>query len=287
MSAPRAQTKTRRMMTLKTLILVAGMGGLSACLPGSPPELPASETGPATGATQNDGKLPVTLYEKMFAASNLNTQNMGWRFSYLSVQRDGSLNFTNGAAQIMIDKLPSGQAGDLKLEILEAGTVRYEGILRNQVLNAGTNNLTITLVPVGGTADVLIQINIGNGSPQNPISTPVPSPTPMASPVPGPTPIAAPNTTPGTTVTPGMGLTWSKDIKKIMDRACVECHAAGGRSPNLSTWPLGTAEATSAIIDRVIAVSGVGGTMPPAPRDKISAAELDLIRKWKAEGLKP
>jgi hypothetical protein len=291
MTALRMKSTTSARMLMTLSLLGAAVGALSGCIPATPPQLPATQVGGEGGVDENEGKVPVTLYEKAFAANNLNTQNMGWKFSYLSVQREGTLNFTNGRAEILIDKLPKGQAGDLKLEILEAGVVRYEGILRNQVLSAGTNNLTINLVPVGGTAELMIQITVGdgNGTPQvpAPITSPVPGPSPGVSPiVTGPGVLPSPNTTTNPAPNTSLGLTWSKDVKKIIDRSCVECHGAGGRAPNLATWPFGTTEASAAIVDRVIAVS-VGGTMPPAPRDRLSAAEIDTIRRWKSEGMKP
>jgi hypothetical protein len=293
MTALRMKSKTSARMLVTLSLMGVALGALSGCIPATPPQLPATQVGGESGVDENEGKVPVTLYEKAFAANNLNTQNMGWKFSYLNVVREGTLNFTNGRAEILIDKLPKGQAGDLKLEILEASLVRYEGILRNQVLNAGTNDLTINLVPVGGTAELMIQITVGqsNGTPQvpAPITSPVPSPgpSPGVSPiVTGPGALPSPNTTPNPAPNTTLGLTWSKDVKKIIDRSCVECHSTGGRSPNLAAWPFGTSEASAAIVDRVIAVS-VGGTMPPAPRDRLSAAEIDTIRRWKAEGLKP
>lgn len=83
------------------------------------------------------------------------------------------------------------------------------------------------------------------------------------------------------------GLQFARDIRPITERYCTECHHAGGKSPDLVQFPLvvGTMADQAAAVDRVIAT--MGGSMPPAPRDRVPADAIDKIRKWKADGMQP
>jgi hypothetical protein len=79
------------------------------------------------------------------------------------------------------------------------------------------------------------------------------------------------------------GLTYSMDIKPIMDRACVDCHSPGG---NASFWPLTTYTEVlaqeSSILDRISRPNGSSGAMPPS--GQLEKCEIDRINMWFADG---
>lgn len=82
---------------------------------------------------------------------------------------------------------------------------------------------------------------------------------------------------------PANALRFSVDIKPIFERHCTECHH-DGRSLNFTAMPLSDAgpELTSDLI-----LNAVMSRMPPAPRDRMSQAEIDQIRLWKMQGHLP
>ena len=251
---------------------------LSACVAPEAPPAPADRRIPGSNDTGRTGdstsRLPISLSERELRSYNLDTASLSYKFSYMTVVREGAIVFTNEVAKIEIDKLPSGQTGDLKLDVLESGVVKLSGVLPAQKLVPGANQLRLVLKPVGipGTADLVLSINIEG-------STPNPTPTPS--------PQTTPNPTPQPTPAPGR-LTYTRDIKAILDRACAECHTPGARSPNLASFPFSTVSEAqnAAIVDRIIAVSsGANRTMPPAPRDPLTAAEVETLTRWKNTGM--
>lgn len=77
-------------------------------------------------------------------------------------------------------------------------------------------------------------------------------------------------------------LQFARDILPILERHCTECHHQGRISDftDLSTWtdPVRT-------VERILAAAET--IMPPSPREKLSADELDLIRLWRDQGMNP
>lgn len=85
-------------------------------------------------------------------------------------------------------------------------------------------------------------------------------------------------------------LTYATDVKPLLDRSCVECHHEGARRPNLTRFPFTTsvAEDQAAIVRRILLKVKVDApTMPPGPRPKLTANEVQLIGLWLEQGLKP
>ncbi len=82
---------------------------------------------------------------------------------------------------------------------------------------------------------------------------------------------------------PAGTLSFATDVLPILERHCTECHDAG-RAFNFTTLPLSPLGAGQTV-DVMLAFAAT--SMPPAPRDRVPAAELDVIRQWKAQGLHP
>lgn len=85
-------------------------------------------------------------------------------------------------------------------------------------------------------------------------------------------------------------VTYSEDVKPILDNACVECHHTGGRSPDLSALPFVSArgEDEEAIVTRILNfVSETEPRMPPGRRTKLTATQVNMIRTWQEQGRQP
>lgn len=78
-------------------------------------------------------------------------------------------------------------------------------------------------------------------------------------------------------------LTFSRDVRPILETHCTECHDQG-RAFNFTSLPLSPAGA-SVTVDLILAAAT--SAMPPAPRDRMPAMDLDTIRLWKEQGLYP
>jgi len=97
--------------------------------------------------------------------------------------------------------------------------------------------------------------------------------------------------TPPETVTPPVTdpsiITYTKDVKSIIDANCIGCHKSGGAA---SFRPLTTyaevkdAVQTAQLLDRIQLQNGQQGLMPKTGR--MSQANIDLILKWNTDGLK-
>lgn len=101
------------------------------------------------------------------------------------------------------------------------------------------------------------------------------------------TPTTPTTPTPTTPTTPTTGLTYSKDIKAIIDGNCVSCHQSG-RSASfrpLTTYAqVKAAVETAGLLNRIQLQSGQQGLMPQGGR--MSQTNIDLIVKWNTDGLK-
>jgi hypothetical protein len=78
-------------------------------------------------------------------------------------------------------------------------------------------------------------------------------------------------------------LSYARDILPLMEEHCTECHHPG-RQPDLSIMP-GDRTLRNFLAERILARGETN--MPPSPRDHLSPAHLDLIRRWKLEGANP
>ena len=86
------------------------------------------------------------------------------------------------------------------------------------------------------------------------------------------------------------GLTYSQDIKPILDNNCVECHHAGGRDPDLSQFPFQSKKLSGqqAIVQKIVDVTGgTSPKMPPGQRDKLTSSQVNTVSQWLGEGLQP
>lgn len=90
---------------------------------------------------------------------------------------------------------------------------------------------------------------------------------------------------------PNFGVSYSQQIKPVLDAHCVECHSPGGRRPTLSGFPFvrdGVGDDQEEIVELMLRrVSGQGNVMPPGARPPLSPANIALIREWLAGGLQP
>ena len=211
--------------------------------------------------------IPVKLEERVFRRYAIDTSKMKYMFTYLEVSMNGDISFANGNATIQLTNLPSGRSGNLTLELLEGTASKFKGSLADQVMQPGVNQLSMSLKPVDASAN--IDVNIGNGSGSG-------------------TGGSTGGGTGGSSTDPN-ALTYSRDIKSILDNNCSECHHTGGRSPDFSSFPFGGNSADqNAVVSKLINVSsGSGASMPPSPRSKLSTTDLDKITLWKSQGLNP
>lgn len=90
-----------------------------------------------------------------------------------------------------------------------------------------------------------------------------------------------------TPVTPTTAITYTGNVKAIIDNNCVGCHSTGGKAafrPLTSYALVKAAVENSKLLDRIQLQTGQTGVMPQAGR--MSQANIDLIVKWNTDGLK-
>lgn len=93
----------------------------------------------------------------------------------------------------------------------------------------------------------------------------------------------------GTAASAG-AVTYTGQVKTILDGHCLECHHRGGRSPILAAFPFTAGEdrTQEAIVDQIITeILPSSARMPPGARQKLSSAEIQTIKDWRAQGLRP
>jgi uncharacterized membrane protein len=99
--------------------------------------------------------------------------------------------------------------------------------------------------------------------------------------------VAGPPTTPVTGTTPATTISYTKNVKSIIDGNCVSCHSSGRSAAfrPLTTYAEVKAAVESAgLLNRIQLQSGQQGLMPQGGR--MSQANIDLIVKWNTDGLK-
>ena len=191
-------------------------------------------------------------------------------------------NMTEGRGRQLAASEIAGKASlnlRLTLKVTDAGTRAGFG-------SNGGNNTD----PDG---DLILDLDLEDGEPTptpggGPTPTPDPKPTPTPNrptPTPNvtPTPTPTPNVTPTPTPPSGGGNADFGAVKPIFDTHCSECHHPGF-SPDFTQFPFkGTSLGMRAVMDKVVeTVSGSGGpVMPPAPRDRLSAREIELLRTFR------
>lgn len=84
-------------------------------------------------------------------------------------------------------------------------------------------------------------------------------------------------------------LTYTEDVKPVLDAACVECHHPNGRKPDLSQFPFVGANGSTdqdAIVQRVLArVDPARASMPPGVRTKLTSEQVRILSQWRDQGL--
>ena len=98
-----------------------------------------------------------------------------------------------------------------------------------------------------------------------------------------------PSTLPFPIPSPG-GVTYSRDIRPILDRNCTECHTGGIRGTDLSRFPFPSKHNLDqmTIVSIILAKTrGTSASMPPGVRPRLTDSEVQKIQAWKDGGLKP
>ena len=88
-------------------------------------------------------------------------------------------------------------------------------------------------------------------------------------------------------------VTWNKDIKPIFTANCMKCHGKAGKI-SFQSFPFSfdgnnAADLQNKIVKRsIIRIQDSERPMPPkqAKMGVLSKADIDLIKKWQAQGLK-
>ncbi|MCV9927883.1 cytochrome c [Flavobacterium sp. LS1R49] len=94
-----------------------------------------------------------------------------------------------------------------------------------------------------------------------------------------------------TTPTPGTDpvvetVSYTKNVKSIIDASCAGCHSSGGSAsflPLTSYTQVRAAVINAGLLNRIQLQNGQQGLMPQGGR--MSQTNIDLIVKWNTEGL--
>lgn len=113
--------------------------------------------------------------------------------------------------------------------------------------------------------------------------TPDPNPTPNPNPDPDPDPTPNPDPNPMPNPDPN-AVRFTSDVLPILERYCTECHDPG-RTLDFTALPLSPA-GPELTIEMIIAAAEQQ-RMPPPPRDYVTGEELDVLRRWRDDGLLP
>jgi uncharacterized membrane protein len=92
---------------------------------------------------------------------------------------------------------------------------------------------------------------------------------------------------PEVTPPPTATITYNANVKAIVDNNCISCHSSGGSASSrpLTTFAQVKAAVENAnLLNRIQLQNGQSGLMPQGGR--MSQANIDVIVKWNAEGLK-
>ncbi len=101
------------------------------------------------------------------------------------------------------------------------------------------------------------------------------------------TPPTTGNPNPNPNPEPAVALTYSKNVKSIIDANCIACHQSGrsaGFRPLTTYAEVKAAVETAGLLGRIQLQSGQQGLMPQGGR--MSQANIDIVVKWNTDGLK-
>ena len=92
----------------------------------------------------------------------------------------------------------------------------------------------------------------------------------------------------------GVDVSYSREVKPILEQHCVECHHDGARQPYLNNFPFSAAAedpSQEAIVQKMLLYvqpqSGQAPRMPPGARPKLNPTEIEVLNEWLSQGLKP
>lgn len=245
--------------------------------------------------------IPVSLDErKLQQTFQVVTSSLTYKFSYLGKNQEGPIEFVQNIARIRFENLPVNQSGDLKFQVFEDGKFVIFGEKKALTLQAGRNQEKLTLVKVesGAELDIDLDVEPEDGNFSNPQPNPFPGPQ-QPNPQPGPqqpNPEPEPQQpNPEPQPNPGQGGSEpqlplpnvpeaAKATMGILLKHCSECHHPG-RNVDLTSFPLKIGSQTNpkSVMDFVITTTeGADRTMPPAPRDALTAEELAVLKAYRA-----
>jgi mono/diheme cytochrome c family protein len=79
-------------------------------------------------------------------------------------------------------------------------------------------------------------------------------------------------------------VTYEKDIKSILDKSCVSCHAGDAAADGVKLTTLDEIKASGHIDDLVPSVKGEGKKRMPPTGAPLPAEEIAMVEKWVAAG---
>lgn len=79
-------------------------------------------------------------------------------------------------------------------------------------------------------------------------------------------------------------ITFNSDILPLITNNCTPCHVSGGSNTNFENYILAKDNINN-ILNRVNRTQGSVGFMPKGG-NKLSAADIDLLKQWQTDGLK-
>ncbi|WP_348824840.1 c-type cytochrome [Flavobacterium aestuarii] len=92
--------------------------------------------------------------------------------------------------------------------------------------------------------------------------------------------------TPPPTTEPAAKLTYTKNVKSIIDANCITCHQTGKAAafrPLTTYAQVKEAVQSAGLLNRIQLQNGEQGIMPQGGR--MSQANIDIIKKWNTDGL--
>src|SRR4051812_2796180 len=79
-------------------------------------------------------------------------------------------------------------------------------------------------------------------------------------------------------------VTYTANVKSIIDQNCIGCHASGGSLLPLTTYTeVRDAVSNNGLLDRIQRQNGTPGVMPRAGR--MSQDKINIILQWNTDGL--
>lgn len=85
-------------------------------------------------------------------------------------------------------------------------------------------------------------------------------------------------------------VTYSRDVKPVLDEHCIECHDGISHDPDLTSFPFSSATLSNeqAIADAILQKTGGSSPeMPPGNRPKLTSSEVATIQQWRNDGMLP